>query len=48
MLDGVEKDKEYLAPAFPEKLIELWTKAKRAEAEYIYNAPTPQEYELYF
>lgn len=48
VLDGVEKDKEYLAPAFPEKLIELWTKAKRAEAEYIYNAPTPQEYELYF
>ncbi|MEG1602796.1 MAG: glutamine synthetase beta-grasp domain-containing protein [Cloacibacillus sp.] len=48
VLDGLEKDKEYLAPAFPEKLIELWTKAKRAEAEYVYNAPTVQEYELYF
>lgn len=48
VLDGLEKDKEYLAPVFPEKLLELWTKAKRAEAEYIYNAPTPQEYELYY
>ncbi|WP_300264016.1 glutamine synthetase family protein [uncultured Cloacibacillus sp.] len=48
VLDGLEKDNEYLAPAFPPKLIELWTKAKRAEAEYVYNAPTPQEYELYF
>ncbi len=48
VLDGLEKDNDYLAPAFPDKLIELWTKAKRAEAEYVYNAPTPQEYELYF
>ena len=48
VLDGLEKDREYLAPVFPEKLIELWVKAKKAEAEYIYNAPTPQEYELYF
>lgn len=48
VLDGAERDREYLAPAFPDKLLELWTKAKRAEAEYIYNAPTPQEYELYF
>ncbi|MDO4988487.1 MAG: glutamine synthetase beta-grasp domain-containing protein [Synergistes sp.] len=48
VLDGVDKDREYLAPAFPNKLIELWTKAKRKEAEYVYNAPTVQEYELYF
>ncbi|MBR4401247.1 MAG: glutamine synthetase beta-grasp domain-containing protein [Synergistes sp.] len=48
VLDGLEKDRYYLAPAFPDKLIELWIKAKRAEAEYVYNAPTPQEYELYF
>ncbi|KEJ93045.1 glutamine synthetase family protein [Synergistes jonesii] len=48
VLDGLEKDADYLAPAFPDKLIELWIKAKRAEAEYVYNAPTPQEYELYF
>lgn len=48
VLDGLEKDNEYLAPAFPPKLLELWIKGKRAEAEYVYNAPTPQEYELYF
>ena len=48
VLDGLEKDHEYLAPAFPPKLLELWTKEKRAQAEYVYNAPTPQEYELYF
>lgn len=48
VLDGLEADNAYLAPAFPPKLLELWTKAKRAEAEYVYNAPTPQEYELYF
>lgn len=48
VLDGLEKDNEYLAKVFPPKLIELWVKLKRAEAEYVYNAPTPQEYELYF
>lgn len=48
VLDGLGKDNEYLAPAFPSKLIELWIKLKHAEAEYVYNAPTPQEYELYF
>ena len=48
VLDGLEKDHEYLDCVFPPKLIELWIKAKRAEAEYVYNAPTAQEYELYF
>lgn len=48
VLDGLEKDADYLAPAFPDKLTELWIKAKRAEAQYVYSAPTPQEYELYF
>jgi len=48
VLGGLAADNEYLAPAFPGKLIELWIKAKRAEAEYVYNAPTAQEYELYF
>ena len=48
VLKGLENDREYLAPVFPDKLIELWIKAKKAEAEYVYNAPTPQEYELYF
>ncbi|MBQ9882467.1 MAG: glutamine synthetase beta-grasp domain-containing protein [Synergistes sp.] len=47
-LDGLEKDAGYLAPAFPEEFAERWIKIKRAEAEYVYNAPTPQEYELYF
>jgi glutamine synthetase len=48
VLEGLENDREYLSPVFPEKLIELWIKAKKAEADYVYNAPTPQEYELYF
>lgn len=48
VLKGLEKDMEYLLPVFPKKLIELWIEAKKAEAEYVYNAPTPQEYELYF
>lgn len=47
VLEGLEKDHQWLLPAFPEKLLELWTKRKQAEAEYVYNAPTPQEYELY-
>ncbi len=48
VLDGLEKDHAYLRPVFPEQLIEQWIKVKREEAAYIYNAPTPQEYELYF
>ena len=48
VLDGLEKDHEYLDKVFPPKLLELWIKAKRAEAAYVYNAPTAQEYELYF
>jgi glutamine synthetase len=37
-----------LLPAFPSSLIELWIRLKRQEAERVYRAPTPQEYELYF
>ena len=48
VLDGLESDREYLLPAFPPALLDLWTKIKREEAAYVYNAPTPQEYELYF
>lgn len=48
VLDGLMKDKDYLLPVFPKELIELWGKIKRAEAAYVYNAPTPQEYELYY
>ena len=48
VLDGLEKDHAWAAPVFPEELIAQWIKAKRTEAAYVYNAPTPQEYELYF
>ncbi len=48
VLSGLEHDYDYLLPAFPKALIDLWIKIKRDEAEYVYNAPTPQEYELYF
>jgi glutamine synthetase len=48
VLDGLLNDNAYLLPAFPETLINYWVKTKRAEAQYVYNAPTPQEYELYF
>ena len=48
VLSGLGKDHEYLAAAFPQELIESWIAMKRQEAEYVYNAPVPQEYELYF
>ena len=48
VLEGLRKDSEYLSPAFPEKLLDLWIKRKEKEALYVYSAPTPQEYELYF
>lgn len=48
VLDGLLNDNKYLLPAFPELLIKYWVKTKKAEAQYVYNAPTPQEYELYF
>ncbi|MBN1519329.1 MAG: glutamine synthetase beta-grasp domain-containing protein [Spirochaetales bacterium] len=48
VLTGLEKDKAYLKPAFPDELLSGWAALKRKEAEYVYNAPVPQEYELYF
>ncbi|BBE31400.1 hypothetical protein OSSY52_15410 [Tepiditoga spiralis] len=48
VLEGLEKDKEYLLKVFPEGLIKDWIKLKKEEAAYVYNAPTPQEFELYF
>lgn len=48
VLAGLQKDKDYLLPVFPEALIASWIEAKKKDAEYIYNAPVPQEYELYF
>ena len=48
VLDGLKTDNEWLKPAFPDRLLESWAEQKREEADYVYNAPTPQEYELYF
>ncbi|HAE21236.1 MAG TPA: glutamine synthetase [Spirochaetaceae bacterium] len=48
VLAGLQKDHAYLAPAFPAELIRGWIAMKKQEAEYVYNAPVPQEYELYF
>ncbi|HRY73026.1 MAG TPA: glutamine synthetase beta-grasp domain-containing protein [Spirochaetia bacterium] len=48
VLAGLQKDKAYLLPVFPEELISSWIGLKKKEAEYVYNAPVPQEYELYF
>ena len=48
VLDRLLEDNAYLAPVFPKDLIDLWVKIKRGEATYVYNASTPQEYELYF
>lgn len=48
VLAGLRKDNAYLALVFPKELIDSWISIKKQEAEYIYNAPVPQEYELYF
>ena len=48
VLTGLKKDCAYLEKAFPMELIDSWITMKKQEAEYVYNAPVPQEYELYF
>ncbi|MCX7776237.1 MAG: glutamine synthetase beta-grasp domain-containing protein [Rectinemataceae bacterium] len=48
VLDGLRNDNTYLAPAFPRELLDVWAARKSKEASYVYNAPVPQEYELYF
>ncbi len=48
VLDGLQKDNEYLKPIFSPELIDLWISIKQAEAAKVYHAPTPEEYELYF
>ncbi len=48
VLAGLQKDNAYLKPAFPAELVAGWVEMKKKEAEYVYNAPVPQEYELYF
>ena len=48
VLAGLAEDSAYLSGVFPKELIESWIAMKKKEAEYVYNAPVPQEYELYF
>ncbi len=48
VLAGLLKDRAYLEPVFPAELIDGWVALKKQEADYVYNAPVPQEYELYF
>ncbi len=48
VLAGLEADHAYLDEVFPKELITSWVDIKKKEAEYVYNAPVPQEYELYF
>ncbi|MEN6364901.1 MAG: glutamine synthetase beta-grasp domain-containing protein [Rectinema sp.] len=48
VLNGLRKDNAYLEGVFPPELISGWIALKEKEAEYVYNAPVPQEYELYF
>lgn len=48
VLAGLKKDHAYLDGVFPPELIGQWVERKGREAEYVYNAPVPQEYELYF
>ncbi len=48
VLDGLQADHDYLRPVFSPELIALWSSIKRAEAQHVYHAPTPEEYELYF
>ena len=48
VLDGLLADSGYLQPIFSKEFVELWVGVKRAEAYYVYRAPTAQEYELYF
>ena len=47
-LAGLKRDRAYLASVFPDALIESWSARKEKEGAYVYNAPVPQEFELYF
>jgi glutamine synthetase len=48
VLKGLKKDNAYLQPIFTKALVDTWMELKMKDAEYVYNAPVPQEYELYF
>ncbi len=49
-LDALEKDYEYLTRGgvFPERLIKLWIKKKRAESEQFNKYPHPAEFANYY
>jgi len=47
-LDALEKDHEFLSPAFTSDLIEAWIEKKRKEIRIVNSIPNPIEYELYF
>ncbi|MCK7474356.1 MAG: hypothetical protein MZV49_14130 [Rhodopseudomonas palustris] len=49
VLGGLKKDQAYLATGLPGGAsITAGSRSRSKEAEYVYNAPVPQEYELYF
>jgi glutamine synthetase len=48
VLDGLRSDSAYLEGVFPAGLVDVWMERKKKEAAYVYSAPVPQEYELYF
>ena len=49
-LDALETDHEYLTSGgvFPERLIEIWLKRKRAESLEISQIPHPAEFQKYY
>ncbi len=47
-LKALENDHEFLLPAFPEELLEMWIAKKREEIKEISHVPHPKEYDLYF
>ncbi|MCL1975600.1 MAG: type I glutamate--ammonia ligase [Firmicutes bacterium] len=49
-LDELEKDHDFLTAAavFPQNLIEIWLKNRKAEVDYYNQLPHPLEYALYF
>ena len=49
-LDALEQDHEYLTRGgvFPERLIQIWLKKKRAELDEISRIPTPAEFSMYY
>jgi len=47
-LDALEKDRDFLNPAFPKELIDMWIDKKRKEIHLVSSIPNPVEYDLYF